>query len=154
MADELVEVYGYGPVALHVPRQAQLACYAPGPGGYVPHRDSADESLWDTGLLGWLRSAAYRKRALTCILYLNAPDWGGVGEQHGGQLRAYLGAAPGDPNGTTATSVRDIDPQGGRLLLFDSKVLLHEVLPSRRERFALTVWLAGGDLAAAAVAAC
>ncbi len=39
----------------------------------------------------------------------------------------------------------DINPQGGSLLLFDSRVLLHQVCPvvGKRDRFALTAWIFG-----------
>ncbi|KAL4859532.1 [Skp1-protein]-hydroxyproline N-acetylglucosaminyltransferase [Chlorella vulgaris] len=42
-----------------------------------------------------------------------------------------------------------IAPVGGRLVVMDSR-LLHEVLPAHAERYALTVWFARGDPAAAA----
>jgi hypothetical protein len=37
----------------------------------------------------------------------------------------------------------DVAPHGGRLVLFDSKAVLHEVLPSHEgaARHALTVWI-------------
>lgn len=35
----------------------------------------------------------------------------------------------------------DVAPRGGRLVLFDSKAVLHEVLPSAQPRQALTVWI-------------
>ncbi len=45
-----------------------------------------------TGLLGYLRSHAQRRRALTAILYLNADDWNCATE--GGALRVYPHASP------------------------------------------------------------
>ncbi|KAM3569204.1 hypothetical protein VYU27_008689 [Nannochloropsis oceanica] len=43
-----------------------------------------------------------------------------------------------------ATTEHDVAPYGGRLVLFDSAAILHEVLPSHNEgepRIALTVWI-------------
>ena len=58
----------------------------------------------------------------------------------GGMLRLYLRAKGDDTEGTSATTVKEIAPLGGRMVLFDSKEMLHEVLPTHRERIALTVW--------------
>ena len=40
----------------------------------------------------------------------------------------------------------DVDPLGGRLLLFDSVTVEHEVLNSYRRRCAVTLWANGADL--------
>ncbi|MCB0627245.1 MAG: 2OG-Fe(II) oxygenase, partial [Saprospiraceae bacterium] len=40
---------------------------------------------------------------------------------------------------------REILPVGGRLVLFRSELLEHEVLPARRERYSLTGWLRNDD---------
>ena len=32
------------------------------------------------------------------------------------------------------------DPKAGRLVLFKARTVLHEVLPTHRKRFALTLW--------------
>ena len=65
-------------------------------------------------------------RRLTAILYCNS-DWDLP--EDGGALRCFLGAQANDDIGVTATCVRDISPQGGRLVLFDSQKILHQVLP-------------------------
>jgi hypothetical protein len=42
------------------------------------------------------------------------------------------------------TTQQDVAPRGGRLVLFDSAEILHEVLPSHNkggQRVALTVWV-------------
>jgi len=65
-------------------------------------------------------------RLLTCIFYLN-PGWLW---KHGGHLRMR----------TENISVR-IKPILNRLLIFWSKGNMHEVLPCRKERFAITVWI-------------
>ena len=70
-------------------------------------------------------------RRLSAICYLN-DDWT---PDDGGQLRMYL---PG-PDGQETTL--DIVPRGGRLVLFLSDLLEHEVLPARRARYSITGWL-------------
>ncbi len=68
-------------------------------------------------------------RLLSTSLYLN-PDWSPGDE---GALRLYLdkpGSAP----------FEQVLPVGGTLLCFLSERFHHEVLPSRRERLAVTGW--------------
>ena len=63
-----------------------------------------------------------------------------------GALLLYLGAEYDDNVGTTAPSVLEILPVGGRLVIFDSRTILHEVCPHTRDdvdRVAMTVWLGG-----------
>ena len=63
-----------------------------------------------------------------------------------GALVLYVGAEMDDTSGETATSVVEILPVGGRLVLFDSRAILHEVRPNTRpdlERLAVTVWIGG-----------
>lgn len=64
-------------------------------------------------------------RRLTATLYLDR-SWDPEDE---GQLRVI------EPDGE-----RDVLPIGGRLVLFRSDVVEHEVLPTRRIRYALTAW--------------
>lgn len=86
------------------------------PGGhYQAHRDA-------------LRADAARR--VTAILYLN-PRWCPA---DGGCLRVHGTDAP-----------RDIEPQGGRLVVFLSDRVLHEVLPARVVRQAATAWFRGYD---------
>jgi SM-20-related protein len=68
-------------------------------------------------------------RKISSILYLN-PDWEPA---WGGQLRLYLAGDQAEP-------YQDIDPIGGRLVLFDASRFYHEVLPATRERVSLTGW--------------
>ena len=82
------------------------------------------------------------------ILYLSGPAWERAAAAGGddGELVLYGGARAGDDDGATADDVRRVAPRGGRLVLFDSRTLLHEVLPHARrgdDRFALTLWLGG-----------
>jgi SM-20-related protein len=65
-------------------------------------------------------------RKLSVILYLN-PDWK---EDQGGQLRMYL-------SGQT----KDFLPMAGRLVIFRSDEIEHEVLPATRERLSITGWI-------------
>jgi SM-20-related protein len=70
-------------------------------------------------------------RKLSAICYLN-PNWQAA---DGGQLRLFLPEADG-----TETNV-EILPEAGRLVLFDSQTLEHEVMPTTRERYSITGWL-------------
>ncbi len=65
-------------------------------------------------------------RKLSVILYLNN-QW--TAEQ-GGQLRMYL------PDGQ-----KDFLPLAGRLVIFRSDEIEHEVLPATRERLSITGWV-------------
>jgi SM-20-related protein len=86
------------------------------PGGhYQPHRDA-------------LRGDTARR--VTAILYLNE-EWK-AGD--GGCLRVHTTGKP-----------RDIEPRGGRLVVFLSDRVLHEVLPGRAVRHAATAWFRGYD---------
>jgi hypothetical protein len=63
----------------------------------------------------------------------------------GGSLLLYIGTDAADMTGETAAKIVEIEPIGGRLVLFDSRRMLHEVLPhdNDSERIALTVWIGG-----------
>lgn len=65
-------------------------------------------------------------RKLSVILYLN-PDWK---EDQGGQLRMYLSG-----------QIKDFLPMAGRLVIFRSDEIEHEVLPATRERLSITGWI-------------
>lgn len=65
-------------------------------------------------------------RKLSVILYLNR-DWK---EEQGGQLRMYL-----------ADRTKDFLPMAGRLVIFRSDEIEHEVLPATRERLSITGWI-------------
>jgi SM-20-related protein len=64
-------------------------------------------------------------RVISCVLYLNE-DWSA---QDGGALRMHLDDGE-----------RDILPAGGTLACFVAEQFEHEVLPSARERLAVTGW--------------
>lgn len=69
------------------------------------------------------------RRMVSCVLYLNA-DWHDI---DGGALRIH-------PEAGSSGSFCDILPQRGRLVVFLSDRFPHEVLPTRRERLAITGW--------------
>eukprot|EP00908_Phaeocystis_cordata_P010339 Transcript_2119.p1 GENE.Transcript_2119~~Transcript_2119.p1 ORF type:complete len:404 (-),score=107.84 Transcript_2119:132-1250(-) len=74
-----------------------------------------------------------------------------------GSLVLYLDAAPSDESGRTATSVLEILPVGGRLVIFDSRRVLHEVRPHTRldvDRLAMTLWIGGAHSASGLLRHC
>eukprot|EP00933_Yihiella_yeosuensis_P025381 TRINITY_DN19704_c0_g1_i1.p1 TRINITY_DN19704_c0_g1~~TRINITY_DN19704_c0_g1_i1.p1 ORF type:complete len:458 (+),score=97.89 TRINITY_DN19704_c0_g1_i1:38-1411(+) len=83
-------------------------------------------------------------RELTMLAYVNLPeDFGDetqVGRKNGGRLRCYNKTRKGDLTGDTATELVDVAPVGGRAVIFRSRELLHEVLPSFGRRYCLTLW--------------
>ncbi|CAH0364612.1 unnamed protein product [Pelagomonas calceolata] len=120
-----------GDADLLVPEVAQLALYdgckrnlKP---GYVAHRDNASTP----------GAAGENYREVTLLLYLNGAPPGASG----GELRSYVGAEPSDLDGATALRVDDIQPRAGRLVLFESRTLLHAVRPvGLWRRVALSLW--------------
>ena len=52
-------------------------------------------------------------------------------------------AEAGDGTGASATEVLEIAPRGGRMVIFDSQRILHEVCPSSQRRIAITCWAGG-----------
>ncbi len=156
-------VAGAGPLV--VPARAQVAVYDAatsdadgGADGYVPHWDcvpitAAGGASGSASAPGPAAAAFSNRRAVTMVLYACAPDWDAP--RDGGCLRCHVGApapvagdaaaqaaakaaaqAPGGP----PWAVEDVAPLGGRVAVFPARRLLHEVLPARRERFAVTLW--------------
>lgn len=70
-------------------------------------------------------------RRVTAILYCNSPAWS---EVDGGALRLYS-PAPTDGGGSV-----DVLPVAGKLVVFMSGAVEHEVLPVYSPRVALTAW--------------
>ncbi|MBN7801420.1 2OG-Fe(II) oxygenase [Algoriphagus aestuariicola] len=70
-------------------------------------------------------------RVVTVILYLN-DSWA---PEDGGALRMYFP----QEDGTELTE--DVLPLGGRLVVFLSAEIPHEVLPTHKERISITGWL-------------
>ena len=147
LAHSLVEL-GY-PGTLTVPASVMLACYDGEGAFYKPHMDSAGSD----------------PRRLTAIVYLVQPDWDARPHADGGQLKWWLvpeegrafkadvaAAGPaaafrGGQDSEAAGAKQTLDPRAGRLVLFDARTVMHEVLPTHRKRFALTLWYFGGDVA-------
>jgi hypothetical protein len=108
---------------------AKLAVTSPGGSTYPLHVDNT---------LGVTGSPQDDTRKLTCIIYLNPQYQDG----DGGELRLLL------LNG----GCLDLDPRGGRMVIFWSDEIPHEVLPCKPEskdeqfdRYALTIWLPDND---------
>ena len=78
-------------------------------------------------------------RVLTAIIYLNEkPPWDV--NRDGGCLRAW------PPHARADGGHIDIEPIGGRMLIFDAIRVEHEVRPSYRRRCAVTLWANGIEL--------
>jgi len=114
---------------------AKLAVTLPGGSVYPLHIDNPQGlAVGDT-------------RKLTCIIYLN-PDYE---PEDGGELRIFC------EGGGTEQFV-DLAPDGGRMVLFWSDEIPHEVLPTSssapdaelsddgRDRYALTLWIPTDNL--------
>jgi SM-20-related protein len=90
--------------------ELHYACYPPG-AAYARHVD---------------RPQGRDQREVSLILYLNE-NWQGA---DGGALRVY----------SQEEKFRDIEPIGGRLVLFLTEGREHAVLPARRERLSVAGW--------------
>ena len=66
------------------------------------------------------------QRTVSVVIYLNA-DWQSA---HGGALRLHPQGGPS----------QDIAPEAGRMAMFLSGEMLHEVLPTARERLSIAGW--------------
>ncbi|EOD39617.1 hypothetical protein EMIHUDRAFT_351499 [Emiliania huxleyi CCMP1516] len=131
------------------PRLLMLARYPPSAGGYVPHLDNdAADPDHQRGPVG-LRAC---DRVYTCILYLQS----GWSEADDGRLRLHRPRGRAERGEAAAAAVEeeeeegwafagrdyvDVEPVGGRLVVFDSRRMLHEVRPSFAPRWALTAWI-------------
>lgn len=72
------------------------------------------------------------RRKLSLVCYLNEQDWQ---PEYGGELVIYY-------NDTTGKEVeKKIFPFPGRVVIFESQVLEHEVRPVKTERLSITGWL-------------
>lgn len=71
------------------------------------------------------------RRKLSMVCYLNNEDWK---PEYGGELSIYI-----DENGTEREE--KIYPLQGRMVIFESRVLEHEVKPVKQERLSITGWL-------------
>ncbi|WP_432264615.1 2OG-Fe(II) oxygenase [Autumnicola musiva] len=71
------------------------------------------------------------RRKLSLVCYLNQEDWQ---PENGGELVIYK------EKGAAETS-ESFFPFPGRLIIFESQVLEHEVKPVKKERLSITGWL-------------
>jgi len=97
-------------------KELQLAWYPAGTKGYNRHYDASPDD------------GSGHCRKVTAILYCNQ-SWR---PKDGGELRVW-------PNGLGGPPV-DVAPEAGRLLLFLSGAVIHQVLRTQRSRVALTMW--------------
>jgi SM-20-related protein len=74
-------------------------------------------------------------RLVTVIIYLN-DSWTPEDE---GMLRMYL------PQEDGSEKLLDVLPKGGRLVVFMSGEIPHEVIPTKKERISITGWLRNID---------
>ncbi|MDM1073861.1 2OG-Fe(II) oxygenase [Empedobacter brevis] len=72
------------------------------------------------------------RRTLSIVLYLNDEQWK---DEFGGQLTLFL------PSEDKEEKELDILPLAGRLAVFDSKTIPHEVKTVNRPRYSITGWL-------------
>lgn len=90
----------------------------PGDGGfYGKHLDQQGKN-----------KGANSNRILSMLIYLNDDSWDA--KIHGGCFRAYPRSKP----------MVEVEPTGGTLVLFNSKSMLHEAMPTMKERWALVGW--------------
>jgi [Skp1-protein]-hydroxyproline N-acetylglucosaminyltransferase len=92
---------------------------------YVRHLDIKPDSSSS--------SSSKPQRKITAILYLNK-EW------EGGQLRIYTKKGSTTNDGGGDDGFLDIDPSFGKLVVFRSDLIEHEVLPSYKDRMAITFW--------------
>lgn len=71
------------------------------------------------------------RRKLSLVCYLNEEDWKA---ENGGELTIYT-----EENGVEVA--KDIYPFPGRVVIFESQVLEHEVKPVKTPRLSITGWL-------------
>ena len=72
------------------------------------------------------------KRKLSIVFYLNEPDWKA---SDGGALSMYINKKNG------SEEVITILPEAGRMVIFESQKIPHEVLLAQRNRLSITGWL-------------
>ena len=133
LGDRFALAVGYP--CLDAPSRCMVARYEKG--GYRTHLDHDPPSDDDLYWL-WKSSREQSGRVLTSILYATDDEFDAA--VHGGYLRLFLGCADGDATGETATSIRDVAPVPGRLVVFKSRRVPHAVLDTSRRRLALSCW--------------
>ena len=71
------------------------------------------------------------RRKLSMVCYLNDEDWQA---DFGGELTIYF-------KNNNTESEQNIVPKAGRMVIFESQVLEHEVKPVKQPRLSITGWL-------------
>lgn len=144
---------------LGVPLACQLASYGAAPvepstsddieqtvlqTGYRPHRDGLPLSIVPRWSVRSFVEAGISSREVSALLYLNHAE-AFVDSTTGGELVIHIDADDDDDRGGTAARRVSVLPLGGRLVLFDSRRVLHEVRPhtAASARLALTCWIGG-----------
>ena len=122
------------------PKFAQLAKYDRQGARYDPHVD------YDPNNAEGPEGSRICERNLTAILYFNL----GYETEAEGCLRVFLNQKQQEQDeereedkergGEQQENFLDIQPLPGRLVLFDSRRILHGVAPSFKRRWAMTVW--------------
>ena len=129
-------------LSLLAPEAAMATCYDGEGSHFIVHRDNTCDAAAAASWAGAVEEGCINAREATAILYANC-DWK---PEHGGELRCHIGADSDDATGETARSQRDVAPIACRLVVFKSRELLHEVLPSYKRRVAISLWLLDGAL--------
>lgn len=80
------------------------------------------------------RNSPHRK--ISVVFYLN-DDWG---PEDGGELCLYDVGDTDTPSANPANRMTKLLPLPGRLVVFRSDTIWHEVLPTRRTRWSITGW--------------
>lgn len=101
-----------------------LYAYYPQGGFYRRHRDA-------------IAGSASVLRTYSMLLYLNK-DWNSV--KDAGQLRLHFDSGGDELPAGESPSYRDVDPDGGTLVVFQSDAIPHEVLDTQKERVAIVGW--------------
>ena len=124
-----------------VPFSNQLSIYANEGSTYVAHFDKPEtkNTLYST-----IMQSGVNDRIYTILLYLNSEQWSNKVTKNDTQEEI-------DDSGSLRITklngqMIDIEAKGGRLIIFDSSTILHEVRPNfgLEDRFAITCW-AGGN---------
>lgn len=86
-------------------------------------------------------SATTDPRRVTAIVYLVEDDWDAAPDRDGGQL-VWWNIEQGDPDAGSVARKHTLNPSAGQLCVFKARTIMHEVLPTHRKRFAVTLWWA------------
>ncbi|KAL7492970.1 hypothetical protein ACHAWT_002065 [Skeletonema menzelii] len=123
----------------------QLATYSgDGKSGYPRHCDRGMTCTQEGNHSNSDDEVGKMQRLLTFVYYLTPSDWDD--QLDGGALRMFLPEKNDDASEEANNNhgYFDVTPHSGRMVVFRSDVMEHEVMPSkRRDRIAITVWLYG-----------